>query len=181
VQLAKIVDAIADLLKEFDAEKPVHKSFQAGIGPFGEPQLVKEIASRLTDAGIKANTHQTPDMDIQDIWAIEFKIVRPFGDNDRPAENWSQNLLHPYEGNVSLIGDAIKLSDLENYPNKALFAIGYEHSLPRVSLDPLLESFELISGTVLNIRLGERYEQARRELVHPTHQVVRCVAWQLKE
>lgn len=181
MELTEIVDAIADLLKDFDSEHPVHKSFQPGIGPYGEVQLLRELARRLTATGISANTHRTPDMDIQDEWAVEFKIVRPFGDNDRPAENWSQNLLHPYPGNESLIGDAIKLSDLETYPNKALFAIGYEHNPPKTSLDRLLESFELISRTVLNIRLGERYEQVRKELVHPTHQVVRCVAWQLNE
>ena len=113
----ELVSVIADLLKGFDSEYPTHKEFQPGIGPFGEPQLVREIATRLTKQGISAQTHRTPDMDVQDYWAIEFKIVRPFGDNGNKAENWSQNLLHPYEGNVSLIGDAIKLlSLLQNSP-----------------------------------------------------------------
>src|SRR6058998_405930 len=34
----------------------------------------------------------------------------PFGDNGKEAENWSVNLLHPYEGNVSTIGDCCKLA-----------------------------------------------------------------------
>jgi hypothetical protein len=33
MEYSKIARAIADILKEFDSEKPVHKAFQAGIGP----------------------------------------------------------------------------------------------------------------------------------------------------
>jgi hypothetical protein len=36
----EIVNIIADILKEFDAEMPIHKTFRPGIGPFGEPQIV---------------------------------------------------------------------------------------------------------------------------------------------
>ena len=120
-------------------------------------------------------------MDVEDMWAIEFKIVRPFGDNDREAESWSQNLLHPYEGNTSLIGDAIKLSRLSTYPQKSVFAIGYEHDPAQIDLEPLFSSFELISRSIMNIPLGQRFEERRTGLEHPTHQVVRCVAWQLDE
>lgn len=42
-----------------------------------------------------------PDVLVPNRWALEFKIVRPFGDNGIEAERWSQNLLHPYPGNVS--------------------------------------------------------------------------------
>jgi hypothetical protein len=100
--------------KDFDSQRPVHKTFRPGIGPFGEPQLVREIAHRLTCKGIQAKTQRTPDLviqDSQDVFAIEFKIVRPFGDNGKEAENWSVNMLHPYPGNVSLLADALKLLD----------------------------------------------------------------------
>lgn len=177
----ELVSVIADLLKDFDSEYPEHKTFQPGIGPFGEPQLVREIATRLSKQGIGAQTHRTPDMDVQDSWAIEFKIVRPFGNNGREAENWSQNLLHPYEGNVSLIGDAIKLLKLDNYPHKCLFVIGYEHDPPKIELEPLLSSFELISSCVMKIAIGERIEAIRNGLVHPIHQVMRCISWELSE
>ena len=43
------IKIIADLLKDFDAERPVHKDFQPGIGPFGEPQIVGEIARHLVN------------------------------------------------------------------------------------------------------------------------------------
>jgi hypothetical protein len=180
MEYLEIVKTIADILKEFDSEMPTHKAFRPGIGPFGEPQIVGMIAKRLSIKGISAQTKRTPDLDIQHQWAIEFKIVRPFGDNGKEAENWSVNMLHPYAGNVSLIGDAIKLSKLDTFPYKGLFVIGFEHNPARISLDPLLDSFESIAKQVMNVNLGERIEQKRKELVHSEHQVVRCIGWQLK-
>jgi hypothetical protein len=174
-----IVITIADILKEVDSERPIHKRFQAGIGPFGEPQIVGIIARKLSEMGIMSKTKRTPDLDIQQEWAIEFKIVRPFGNNGNEAENWSVNLLHPYSGNDSLIGDAIKLKSLNDYHNKGLFVIGYEHNPAKINLDPLISSFEVIAQQVLSLNLGERLEQKRNDLVHPEHQVLRCIGWQL--
>ena len=179
MEYAEIIRIIADLLNEFDSERPVHKNFQPGLGPFGEPQVVALIAKGLTAQGVSARTRRTPDLAIEHEWAIEFKIVRPFGDNGREAENWSVNMLHPYPGNVSLIGDAIKLGQLDDYENKGLFVIGYEHAPARISLDPLLDSFELLARQVMHINLGDRFEERRERLVHPEHQVLRCIGWQL--
>ncbi len=174
-----IVCTIADILKGFDDEKPQHKDFRPGIGPFGEPQIVSIISTRLNSRGISAQTKRTPDLAIQQDWAIEFKIVRPFGDNGKEAENWTVNLLHPYPGNVSLIGDALKLIQLPNYHHKGLFIIGYEHDPAKISLDPIIASYELIARKVMNIKLSERIEEKRKGLVHPEHQVVRCIGWEI--
>ncbi|HEM61455.1 MAG TPA: hypothetical protein ENO24_04120 [Chloroflexi bacterium] len=181
MEYPQLVKTIADILKDFDDEKPVHKAFQPGIGPFGEPQIVAEIAGRLTEKGIQARTRRSPDLDVCGVWAIEFKIVRPFGDNGREAENWSVNMLHPYPGNESLIGDAIKLSGgLCAYSHKGLFLIGFEHDPAKISLDPLIDSFESIAQYVREIPFGERIEERRIGLCHPEHQVLRCIGWQLK-
>ena len=179
MEYSELVRNIADILKELDNEKPIHKAFKPGIGPFGEPQIVSIISERLIRKGIPARTRRTPDLDIQSEWAIEFKIIRPFGDNGKEAENWTVNLLHPYPGNVSLIGDAIKLLQIPNYSHKGLFIIGYEHDPAKISLDPLIRSFELITREVVNIKLGERVEARRNNLVHPEHQVVCCIGWEL--
>jgi hypothetical protein len=179
MEYKEIVQKIADILKDYDSKFPVHKNFQPGIGPFGETQIVNVIANRLSEEGFPAQTRRTPDLDIQREWAIEFKIVRPFGDNGKEAENWSVNMLHPYPGNTSLIGDAIKLSSLENYRRKGLLVIGFEHNPPKISLDPLLASFELITRNVMKIALGERIEERRDDLVHKEHQVLRCIGWEL--
>ena len=180
MEYPEIVKTIADILKDFDSELPVHKTFRPGIGPFGEPQIVRVIADRLHSRGILAWTRRTPDLDIEHQWAIEFKIVRPFGDNGREAENWSVNMLHPYAGSASLIGDAIKLAKLDAFPNRGLFVIGFEHNPPRISLDPLLDAFEAIAFQVMGIQLYERIEERRDGLIHSEHQVLRCIGWRLR-
>ena len=176
---AEIVRTIADVLKEYDSEQPAHKSFHPGIGPFGEPQIVREIARRLASKGISAVTRRTPDLDLEHEWALEFKIARPFGDNGKEAENWTVNLLHPYPGNVSLIGDAIKLAEIKDYAHKGLLVIGFEHEPAKISLDPLIRSFELIATDIMHINLGNRIEERRNHLVHPEHQVLRCIGWEV--
>ncbi len=183
---ANLVGMIADILKDFDSQRPIHKKYKPGIGPFGEPQIVREIEERLQRSGVYAQQRRTPDLVVhhdKDIFAIEFKIVRPFGDNGREAENWSVNMLHPYPGNVSLLGDALKLLGQINLGQinlkKALFLIGYEHNQAKISLDPLICSFEVIARQVMNIPLGQRVEERRDGLVHPEHQVLRCVGWEL--
>ena len=65
MEYKELVISIADILKEYDSENPVHKNFQPGIGPFGEPQIVKIIAERLQKKDIPAKTKRTPDMEIE--------------------------------------------------------------------------------------------------------------------
>ena len=108
-----------------------------------------------------------------------FKIARPFGDNGKEAENWSVNLLHPYRGNVSTIGDCYKLLELESKERKAVAVIGYEHSPARIDLTPLIESFEVVAERVKHIILSNRIETRRNGLIHPVHQSVRVFAWEL--
>lgn len=102
MRIKEIIITITDILEEFDSERPRDQErYDPGIGPFREVQLVKEVAKRLTKQGVSgqevvALTHRTPDMSIRtvegsldaDSWALEFKIVRPFGDNGNIAENW---------------------------------------------------------------------------------------------
>jgi hypothetical protein len=113
MELASVISDIADELVAIDESGIPFKNFQPGVGPYGEPQLIREVARRLNEraeyVGAVA-TKRTPDLLIEGKWAIEFKIARPFGDNAKQAENWSVNLLHPYEGSTSLIGDCLKLA-----------------------------------------------------------------------
>ena len=171
--LSEIVNAVANISKDLDSERPTdQKKFQPGIGPFREVQLVREIAKRLTDCGVSgqsvvAGIQRTPDMSVQfdqsvsddKDWALEFKIIRPFGDNGRIATNWSRRLLYPYQGNESLMGDALKLQSLDGYQHTGLVAICFEHNPPRLNLEPILASFELITRDLMNVRLGDRIEE----------------------
>ncbi|MEW6328833.1 MAG: hypothetical protein AB1468_01820 [Candidatus Micrarchaeota archaeon] len=178
MELNQIVFQIADFLKEFDSTMPVHKNFKPGIGPFGEPQIVKEIARGLSSKGIESRTHRTPDMLIKNEWAVEFKIARPYGDNGTEAENWSVNLLHPYPGNISLLGDCCKLQT-SGYSKKAVIVVGYEHNPAKIKLESLIRSFEVIASQVMGIHLSNRVEEIRTGLVHPVHQVVLVVGWEV--
>ena len=180
MELLEVVTDIADALKSIDSTLAAFKDFQPGVGPYGEPQLVKLVAEHLNGSpsyvqGVK--TKRTPDLLIAGFWAIEIKLARPFGDNGRPAENWSVNLLHPYSGNTSLLGDCLKLRSYSCREQKAVVVIGYEHDPPQIDLEPLMRSFELIARDVLSVNLGERISATRTKLVHPVHQQVKVVGW----
>lgn len=158
------------------------RNFQAGVGPYGEPQLVKLVAAELNAMPTYRNsvrTKRTPDLLIPNEWAIEIKITRPYGDNGNEAENWSVNLLHPYRGNTSTIGDCFKLIEYTGPERKAVLVIGYEHAPPKIDLPPLIESFEAIAGSVARIPLSKRIEIRRSGLVHPVHQSLRLVGWEV--
>jgi hypothetical protein len=151
-----------------------------GVGPYGEPQLVKLIAEHLNRSpqyAKRVKVMKTPDLLIAGFWAIEIKIARPFGNDGKRAENWSVNLLHPYPGNESLLGDCLKLRSLQCQEQKAVLAIGYEHDPPKISLEPLARSFEVIATYVLSIQLGERVSAIRTGLVHPVHQRLTVMGW----
>lgn len=183
IQLPTVVDDIADSVVAIDQSNTPFKQFRPGAGPYGEPQLVRAIAERLNQATAyrgRTRTKRCPDLLIDGAWALEIKLARPFGDNGKEAENWSVNLLHPYEGNVSVIGDCMKLRALATGERKAVVVIGYEHTPPRIQLEPLMAAFEAIAKHVCSIRLGDRIQTSRIGLVHPVHQQLLVVAWEVE-
>jgi hypothetical protein len=129
--------------------------------------------------GGRAVTKRSPDLLIRGDWAVEVKIARPFGDNGKEAENWSVNLLHPYPGNVSAIGDCYKLLAYTGPERRIVLVIGYEHNPPLIDLSPLFKAFEVVAREVCGIHLSERVEICRSELVHPIHQFLRVAAWEI--
>jgi len=182
VELSKVIEDVANALVGIDSCGIPFKTFKCGVGPYGEPQLLRLVAERLNKDPVysgKAATKRTPDLFISGHWALEFKLVRPFGDNGEEAENWSVNLLHPYEGNVSAIGDCLKLINRTCSERKAVVVIGYEHSPPRVQLAPLLSAFEVVARNVNHIQLGPRIQVSRTGLVHPIHQQLTVTAWEV--
>lgn len=90
VNLERIVCDIADALVDIDTSRIAFRDYRPGVGPFGEPQLVRRIAEILDSKDVyrgKVGTGRTPDFIINDSWVMEFKIVRPFGDNGLEAQN----------------------------------------------------------------------------------------------
>lgn len=182
IDLEQVANDVASALVHLDCSGEPFKQFRPGVGPYGEPQLVKAVADYLNQLpgyrnGVK--TKRTPDLLISGEWALEFKITRPFGDNGKEAENWSVNLLHPYEGNVSVLGDCLKLRHLKGPELKGVIVVGYEHTPPKIPLTPLIEAFECVAARVLDIKLGTRIEIVRSGLCHPVHQQLRLVAWEV--
>jgi hypothetical protein len=182
MELDEVVSDIADALVRVDASRECFRTFQPGVGPYGEPQLVKLIALHLNEFPKyhdAVRIKRSPDLLIGNEWAIEFKITRPYGDNGKEAENWSVNLLHPYPGNVSAIGDCYKLAGLPGPERRAEVVIGYEHVPPKVDLTRLIESFETIAKHVASVKLSARIETRRDGLIHPIHQSLRVFAWEV--
>ena len=181
--LAEFVADFADALAAVDATRVVHKAFQPGIGPFGEADAVRAALAWLRTA--KARTYQRaaikrlPDLLLSSEWAVEFKVVRPFGDNGKPAEHWSENVLHPYPGNTSSLGDCVKLLASGLVERKAIVIFGFEHSPPVVPLETALAGFELLASQVLRLRLSPRVEELRKDLVHPVHQQLRVFGYEV--
>jgi len=182
MELERIASDIAAALAWVDKSGQAFRTFQLGVGPYGEPQLVGRIATYLNglpEYRGAVRTKRTPDLLIPNEWALEFKIARPYGDNGKEAENWSVNLLHPYRGNVSTVGDCYKLCELSGPERRAVVVIGYEHVPPKISLTPLVESFEVVAKHVAGMRLSPRIESRADNLVHPIHQSARIFAWQV--
>jgi hypothetical protein len=130
MELSTIVEDVANNLVDIDSSRIPFKEFQPGVGPYGEPQLLRAVVERLDRLFAytgKIATRRTPDVLVSGVWAMEFKLARPFGDNGKQAENWSVNLLHPYEGNVSAIGDCLRLEGWRGPERRAVVVIGYEH------------------------------------------------------
>jgi hypothetical protein len=179
---SRLANDIADALVRVDASRVPFRTFQPGVGPYGEPQIVRLIAKHLNDIPRyqgAAQTKRVPDLLIPADWALEFKIARPYGDNGKEAENWSVNLLHPYTGNVSSIGDCLKLRDWKGVERKAITVIGYEHNPPQINLTPLVRSFEMIAHGIAGIELSTCIECRRDGLVHPVHQSLRLFLWEV--
>lgn len=182
MELAEIIADVADALVEIDRSGQPFRNFQPGVGPYGEPQLVKLVVNSLNVLSKyhgQVRTKRNPDLLIPNEWAIEFKIVRPFGDNGKEAENWSVNLLHPYPGNASVVGDCYKLARYQGSERRAAVVIGYEHLPPRIDLSPLIRSFETIVANVCGMKLSVRVETGRDTLIHPVHQSLRVFAWEV--
>ncbi len=181
--MENLMNAIGRALAHIDQQGPQNGNFRPGIGPLRENQLVSKLKNFFNlfenENFPNTSTHRLPDFLIPNMWAIEFKVVRPFGDDDAPAEHWSIRMLHPYPGNRSLIGDLYRLQNLDLNIRKAVIAITFEHQEPRISLDPLIQTFELIAAEICGFNLTDRIEVIVPNLIHPTHQVAKIYGWEI--
>jgi len=113
-------------------------------------------------------------------WALELKIIRPFGDNGKLAELSSENVLHPYSGDTSLLGDCLRLLECGLVENKAVVIFGYQHGPPQVCLEPAISSFEVLAKSIMKVKLSSRVEELRQGLAHPVHQQLRVCGFEVE-
>lgn len=189
IELSEIVEHYTWAFQKVDAQRPVYANYQPGLGPFGEPHALKRALRHLqavyphiySEAGPRAYPGASTQCDLvlPGAWAIEWKLIRPFGDNGRPAEHWSENVLHPYTGNTSSIGDCLKLLRSHFTERKAVLVYGFEHTPPIISLDPAIRAFEVVATQVVGVRLGPRHTAKLAGLVHPIHQQVTVFGWEV--
>jgi hypothetical protein len=181
--VSDIADSLADVDKSRErAPKAKGGFYQEGVGPFPEWLLLNRICQILgskSEYQGKVETRRCPDLLIKSSWALEFRIVRPFGDSGKEAEDWSLNLLHPYKGNTSALGDCVKLLELDTPEKKAVVVIGYECDPTQKPLAPLVDSFEILAGRIMKIKLGPRETENRKNLIHPVHQQVTVYGWEV--
>jgi hypothetical protein len=80
---------------------------------------------------------------------------------------------------VSVIGDCLKLQNLNGRERKAVVVLGYEHTPPRITLAPLLDAFEIVATRIAGVHLGSRVQANRSGLCHPVHQQLTVAAWEV--
>lgn len=182
MELHQVVNDVVEAVVALDGCGIPFKQFQPGVGPLRRATARRRHREASKPAAnvseCRANEEDAGPARAGE-WALEFKIARPFGDNGKQAENWSVNLLHPYAGNVSVIGDCLKLQQLKAVERKAAVVVGYEHSPPQIRLAPLLDAFELVASRIADIRLGQRVCVEHSGLSHPVHQQVIVSAWEV--
>jgi hypothetical protein len=191
MELTNIITDLADALKAVDSTRPIEGNFKPGIGPHTEDHARDMALAYLRNQPNTASTYQNAgsvqyprrremcDLVIPEKWAIELKLLRPFGDNDREAEHWSSKIIHPYYGNKSAIGDMLKLHDSGFTCRKAIILFAYEHNEPRIDHEITLKIFEIIASECHRIKLGQRIVEERRDLVHSTFAVLKVIGWEI--
>lgn len=189
--LSVLLDDLCAAALQLDAMGPVGRSkdrtYQPGIGPLREADFVDQLLPIMRHNRPKVYDEARPvpypaskaklDLLVPASLAVEFKLIRPFGDNGREAEHWSENAVHPYPGNVSAVGDCLKLRGVDFGVARAVVIYGFEHAEPVVRLEPAVRMFEFAARSLYSIDLSDRQERVVAPLMHPVHQVMRVFGW----
>ncbi len=194
--LSELAEGFVAALTAVDAQRPIArnvrsgKCFQPGIGPHSESAAVALILKQLSrDRPGAFGTYVTsvnypgtrqkcdacfgsgPTWD----WAVEIKLVRFAGDNDKPNDNMLMHLLSPYPEHRSALTDLEKLRRWVGPHRKAILIYGFDHE--RWPLEPAIDAFEVLARS--RARVSSRVERRFSGLVHPVHASGAVVTWEL--
>ena len=174
-----------------DRDSPqLNQRYQPGIGPLKEAEAVKLALGKLrVDTMYQhagpckyPNSLKRLDLLIPAEWAIEFKLVRPFGDNGKENEHWIEDLLYPYpplfRSSGSPLTDSFKLVESGFSERKAVMIFGFEHDPPMIDLSLSVSLFEELARYI-GINLGLRQECKFGPLQHKVHRIGKVFGWEV--
>ncbi len=192
--LEEFVQDFAKAMQRIDNRRPTAKSrrservYKPGIGPFAEDDAV-ELTIRelelLFPHKYRPRIHVPyPDsrqkcdlcLGSPSEWAIEVKMARMRGDNGKPDDMCTKDILSPFAADRSAIGDCQKLLNSNLAKQMAILIYGFEDTTR--PLDVLIGTFELMANS--HVHLGRRCTGRMDSLVHPVFASGRVFAWEIQ-
>lgn len=179
----------AAALVAIDAERPVWKTYQPGVGLHQETEVVRLVAARLATldlarysphrlgAPYPSSPRQKCDWVIRDpsLGAIEVNMLRLMGYNGKLNDNMLMHILSPYPAHRSALTDCSKL--IASGFDCDIFLLIYGFDYPKWPMDQAVEAFESLARRT--VQLDSREEASARDLTHPVHQSARGFCWRV--
>lgn len=193
--LAELTVEFASALKAVDARNPQAQSirskkcYKPGIGPHSESAAISLILREMAVKQNKYNqyvtsvrypgTKQKCDICFGNAsaweWAIEVKLLRLMGDNNKTNDHMLMHLLSPYADHRSALTDLEKLCKWNEPKHKAIMIYGFDYK--RWPLEPAVAAFETLARS--RVRLSERFSCSFADLIHPVHTAGAVIAWEI--
>ena len=73
----------------------------------------------------------------------------------------------------------LNLQGFEGTDRRGVVVVGYEHTPNKISLQPLIDAFEVVVTQVAKVRIGPRIHLVESGLCHPVHQQFTVAAWEV--
>jgi hypothetical protein len=189
MELSQLVGHFACAMMVSDSQGPRAKSYRPGIGPLPEKdavELVVQAMKKDVPAEYRFLRTQVPypgsrqkcDLVLEDSpgWAIEVKMARFRGDNDKPDDTSVKDILSPYERDRSALTDCLKLASSMFSRQMAILIYGFDD--PDRPLTTIIEAFEVLART--RVRLGTRNSATLNRLIHPVFRSGGVFGWEIK-
>ena len=189
--LKEFADVTSELNQSVPAFANQGNTYQPGIGPYTEKEIVNRVVNILVDRSIIQNAFiqpnattrrhiglqnymglnnraATPDL-VFDNTIIEFKICRPLRDNGQREDTWFKKVFEPNSQSYSTFLDVAKLCRFrDNYDNnndwqKWAIIIGFERqNETEYPLDLYFpDLFNFISSNIVNSPYAEFITETR--------------------
>lgn len=192
MKLSDLTPAFADGLRVADASGPIAVNqrsgapFQPGIGPHTEKATIGLALGAIAADRLPTVEREVPYPRLSrqkcDLvfagspgWAIEVKMLRFRGNNNKPNDNMLLHLLSPYAKHRSAVTDCVKLGESGFAQRKAILIYGYEYD--DTPLNKAIDAFETLARQ--RVSLGPRHESSFDGLIHPVHQAGSVFCWEV--